>query len=180
MWSLSIRKYFKILVCIASCWSCGVDENNQDVNPSVQENEPVSTGQSLVNASAWRLDTPDDVCNQRPFREEFGGVELDTSVCSPITLVQPSQINVPSGAQIRIVAWHSQLASSDGMPGTGQLSIGANDTMIWSVMRPIPSSATIFEEVIEIGAAINAGDLITLNVRNHGANQWTLLHLESL
>ena len=157
-----------------------MDEKERDINPSVQENAPSNSGQSLVNANAWQLSTSDDTCNQRPFREEFGGVELDTSICSPITLVQPSQIDMPIGAQVRIVAWHSQLASSDGMPATGQLSIGVNDTMIWSVMRPIPSSATIFEEVIEILEPIDAGDLITLDVRNHGANQWTLLHLESL
>ena len=178
--SLVIKKTIQMLVCFVSFWSCGTDENDQAGTPSIQEGPSSGTPQSLVNPNEWRLHTSEDLCNERPFREELGGIELDTSVCSPITLVQPSLIDVPMGAQIRIVAWHSQLASADGSPATGQLSIGANGTMIWSVIRPIPSSATIFEEEVEIVDPINVGDPITLNVRNHGANQWTLLHLERL
>ena len=169
-----------MLICVVGFWSCGTDENDQAGTPSIEEVAPSGTPQSLVNPNEWRLHASEHLCNERPFREEFGGIELDTSVCSPITLVQPSQIDVPMGAQIRIVAWHSQLASADGAPATGQLSIGANGTTIWSMMRPIPSSATIFDEEVEIIESINVGDLITLNVRNHGANQWTLLHLERL
>lgn len=143
---------------------------------------------SLVNGEHWSFVSQDNdpyrtadentpPCTRIAFRPEYGGVELDTGICNHITLSQPASVAVAQGASVQVVGWHSTLASE--APGTGHMRLMFGDHEVWSIESMIPGPARSFDETFINPVELAPGDSVYLHVRNHGANTWNILRIET-
>ena len=148
-------------------------------------------GTAVVRGNAWvrtnfqptifqHEHNDDERCPGLPYREEYGGVEINTGRCHEITLSQPSLIAVSAGEKLRIIAWHSQLISEDPMPQTGTMMLAIGEQLIWTEQSPIPGAARSFDLVLQTQVDIAPGDPVRVHVHNHGANAWNLLSMEKV
>lgn len=120
-------------------------------------------------------------CSALAWREELGGIEIDTGTCAYVSLTQASPIDFGTGDTLEVAAWWQNLASVE--PATGHLAVLAGDDVLWEEHIEIPSSADVREHAFVSEWDVPAGTPITLHLHNHGANTWhfhhLLLHLES-
>ena len=149
-------------------------------------------GTALVEGQAWvrtryngvlfdhdhRIEDPE--CPGLPYREEYGGVEINTGRCDEITLTQPTLIPLKQGDRLRIIAWHSQLISEDPTPHEGAFMLAIGGQLVWSEHSPIPGPARSFDLILQTQVDIAAGEPVHLHVHNHGANAWNLLSIEKV
>jgi len=149
------------------------------------------TGTAVVSGDAWvrthfqptlfqHEHNEDEQCPGLPYREEYGGVEINTGRCHEITLTQPSLIAVSAGEKLRIIAWHSQLISEDTLPQTGTMMLAIGEQLVWAEQSPIPGEARSFDIILQTQVDIARGDPVRIHVHNHGANAWNLLSLEKV
>lgn len=154
---------------------------------------PPTIGTALVAGHAWVRTNfkpeifehdhehgEDGTCLGLPYREEYGGVEINTGRCHQITLTQPSLIAVNAGEDLRLIAWHSQLISEDPATHTGTMMLAIGENLLWRERSPIPGAARSFDLVLQSQVDIAPGDPVRLHVHNHGANAWNLLSIEKV
>ena len=138
----------------------------------------------LITGTDWRIAEADEdpylsmrderaPCTLTDFGEEYGGLEVSTTYCDYITLVQPLSEEIRPGDHLEIVVWHSPLVSET--PAEGEMSVSLLERSLWSQRLDIPSSAQSWHLTFKSELSASRGSLLTFHVRNHGANAYTLL-----
>ena len=198
-WLSQLTRYLCLAIFVLQMTGCVSERSSMDV----MDNEEIDAafpdgfapgprmGSALVVGDAWVRTTfqptvfehehdhdLDEDCPGLPYREEYGGVEINTGRCHQITLTQPSLIGVSAGERLRIIAWHSQLISEDSDTHTGTMMLAVGENLIWAERSPIPGAARSFDLVLQIQVDIAPGEPVRLHVHNHGANAWNLLSIE--
>lgn len=98
---------------------------------------------------------------------------IQTDFCSPITIVQPLAAAVEPGDHLCFRVWHDELWARE--PATGEIELRIDGTPLrdWSV--PIPGPRDVILDAWDAEAAIPAGAMVQLHLRNHGINSWNIL-----
>ncbi len=144
------------------------------------------TTTALVIGDGWRIavdhedifaDPADPIspCGQESFREEYGGVEVDTGLCEHVSLIQPLRAGLEVGDTLRIVGWHSDLFAPDLDPVTGRIALAVGPQVIWDASVDIPADPGTWDVQFESPVAASTDTPVTLHVRNNGANTWNIL-----
>jgi len=164
----------------------GVDTTATDSTPDAESKRP---GGPLVLGDDWRIARAEEdpfsdplstmrLCGQESYREEYGGIEVDTGLCEHISLSQPSLLRLEVGDPLRVVGWHSNLFASDLAPATGRIALAIGPQVVWEAMVSIPAEADAWDARFESPVSAPTGTPITLYVQNHGANTWNILSFE--
>jgi hypothetical protein len=142
-------------------------------------------GTPLVNGAAWLPSEADPVPDHRPegatcaatgWQEELGGIEIDTGPCPYAVFEQPLLVDLPAGAPIDVLAWHSDLVFEP--PAEGHFAIYVAGEPLYDVTVPIPSDADVFSTVVDAPIRLEAGAPVVLHLHNHGTNTWNVNRLE--
>lgn len=150
---------------------------------------PVDTGGlgPLVDPSAWvlDLDAPDPLADHRPddatcspanLDIEYGGIEIDTTACTYVQLVQPLLSPIEQDEPLHIVAWHQDLAALE--PAQAHLALLIDGQLLWEEFADIPSAAWSWDLTVPAPAAAQPGATVLLHLHNHGANTWNVAAFE--
>lgn len=138
---------------------------------------------AVIDAAAWLAVQPDPLdpsqtCAESATRLEEGLVEVDTTLCTHVTLSQPSLVRVREGDELDLFAFHSALSASE--PAQGRMALWIDDVLIWEALPPIPSSEVIYLETVESPQHFGRGATVQLHISNHGGNSWRFVSLDRL
>jgi len=123
------------------------------------------------------LERPEDaLCPLGSWYPEEGSLEVDTGLCSWLTVSQPAQTGLSCGDELAIIAWHTALSSAE--PGDGYAALFVGDKLLWEERVSIPSEAQIYDDSWGAEFTVEPGEPIYLHVHNHGANVWNFFSLE--
>ncbi len=156
---------------------CSVDAERQP--------DPVRSYASLVGAGDWRVVEPD----ADPFVTDPGAVprcstsgvrvesdpewlEIDTTVCSWVSLTGGARFEVALGEQLKLELSHFDLDAP--APATAELRLRLGDCDAWSGTIPIPSPADVRSYELASPCALPAGDAVWFHLHNHGQNSYQL------
>ena len=164
------------------------EDGDAQLTVDTLETETGSAG-ALVIGTDWRVAQADEdlfadgvapftPCDEDSYREEYGGVEVNTGRCEHISLLQPLRLALNTGDPLRVVGWHSNLFAPDLMPATGRIALAIGAQLVWETSVPIPADAATWDARFESPVTAPAGTPVSLHVRNHGANTWNILSFE--
>ncbi len=106
---------------------------------------------------------------------ERDALEVDTGICTFVTLQQPLLASIQRGDSIKLGLWHVQLSSEIAAEAVVELRTGTQT--LWSITIPLPARANYLEPRFSAPADAAAGVPLYFHVHNHGANSWYLLYL---
>lgn len=131
-----------------------------------------SDGWSITTAAEDPFDDrPDDpFCIPQAVAVEGPAVEIDTTQCSYVTLVQPTLVDVQACDVVRATLVHSPLIADEPAEAHFVFRFGGVD--LFDRRIPIPSDNQIFELEHVPDAPVPAGTPIHVHVHNHGSNNW--------
>ncbi|MCO4747002.1 MAG: hypothetical protein KC912_19550 [Proteobacteria bacterium] len=115
------------------------------------------------------------ICGAGGFREELGGVEVDTGICAYALLQHPLLEGFAAQDTLTINWWHSDLVAAE--PATGHLMLSVGEDILYEAEVDIPGDASAFLEDFEPGFDVEAGEPLVLHLHNHGFNTWNLFSL---
>ncbi len=144
---------------------------------------------ALVDAEAWEVmgagedpaaDRPEEVvCVEEAWSvETIGGeasLEVDTSLCNYITMVQPLLDDLVVGDRVTGRIWHQYLSATE--EAEAHLAYFLAGELAWEDWVPIPLDAGIVLPDFEIGVDAPAGTPLVLHLHNHGFNTWNVIDL---
>lgn len=105
-------------------------------------------------------------------------VEVDTGLCTWVTLEARARFDVARGQWLRLVVSHYDLSASAPGEGVLRLQLGACD--VWQKAVSIPNPAAVYDEELESPCAVEAGGTLVFHLHNHGQNTWQLQELAVL
>lgn len=105
-------------------------------------------------------------------------VEIDTGLCSWVTLEARARFDVARGQQLRLVVSHYDLSAI--APGEGVLRLQFGACEAWQKSVAIPNPAAVYSEELESPCAVEAGGTLFFHLHNHGQNTWQLQELAVL
>jgi hypothetical protein len=152
---------------------------------------PSESYQPLVLLSDWSSVSRDD----DPFVTDAGApppcvgpgfvverdtnwLEVDTGLCSWVTLKASAHSGVSQGQQLRLTVSHYDLNA--GAPAEADLALRFEDCDAWSTTIPIPSAANVDRQQFASPCALNEGAAVLFHLNNHGQNTYQLQDLSSL
>jgi hypothetical protein len=118
---------------------------------------------------------PEAVCGAGGFREELGGVEVDTGICAYAVLQHPLLESFDPRSAMQINWWHSDLVAAE--PATGHLLLTVGEDTLYEAEIDIPGDAAAYLEDFEPGFSAEVGEPVVLHLHNHGYNTWNLFSL---
>lgn len=121
---------------------------------------------------------PNKPCNDVAYKLEDGVIEIETGICSFITVSQPLKHNLRLGDKLKVIFWHLNLTAASSAEGYVGLSIGNDPIYVKKI--PIPASPEVYEEIITLKRNFSKGETLYFHIHNHGSNTWKLLSLEQL
>jgi hypothetical protein len=147
--------------------------------------DPAPQYSPLVALDAWQAVAPDedpfvvdrDVvpdCGAPGFRLEpdQAWLEIDTTVCSWVTVTSRARFDVESGQGLRIDVSHFDLDAA--APAQARLQLRLGDCEAWSKTIPIPSEANVMRDELVSRCALRENDPIWFHLQNHGQNTYQL------
>lgn len=148
-----------------------------------KEPEPVPQDLSLIDAEAWTLLAPSEdpwsdvadaeKCSPLGYGVEGTYFEIDTEQCPYGTFGQPALHGVAEGDEMTLVYWHLDLWSDkEGAQGHVAISIGGE--VFVDDLIDIPAEAEVHPIETVAPRDIEAGELITFHLHNHGYNNWSI------
>ena len=152
---------------------------------------PTPSYQPLVLLSDWSSVSRDEdpfvtdaaaapACVGPGFVVESGTnwLEVDTGLCSWVTLRASARSAVSSGQQLQLTVSHYDLNAA--MPAEADLALRFEDCDAWSTTIPIPSPAKVDKEQFASPCALSEGGTVLFHLNNHGQNTYQLQDLSSL
>jgi hypothetical protein len=112
------------------------------------------------------------------FFSEGDWIEIDTTVCSWVTMKAPALLPVEVGQELRIVVSHFDLAAL--APARAELRLLLGDCDAWQKSVAIPRMAAVYEERLASPCALSAGSAVQFHLHNHGQNNYQLQELAIL
>jgi hypothetical protein len=151
--------------------------------------EPQPSHQPLVTLDSWSgvardqdvfITDPDVVpsCVGAGFFVEDIWLEVDTTVCSWITLEGAARFAVEEGQELRLVVSHFDLVALE--PAQGELRLRLGDCDAWQKTVDIPRRAAVYSEPFASPCSLEAGGAVQFHLHNHGQNNWQLQELSIL
>jgi hypothetical protein len=146
--------------------------------------------QPLVSLNDWSSVSRDDdpfVTDAAPppcvgpgfvVERDSSWLEVDTGLCSWVTLRASAQSGVTSGQPLQLTVSHYDLNA--GAPAEADLALRFEDCDVWSTTIPIPSAANVDKEQFASPCALNEGGTVLFHLNNHGQNTYQLQDLSSL
>jgi hypothetical protein len=148
----------------------------------------VCRNKNLLDHSLWKQVSresdpyksmaPNKPCNDVAYKLEDGVIEVETGICSFLTVSQPLKTALKQGDKLKLVFWHLYLTAASSAEGYVGLSIG--DTSIYVKKIPIPADPVVYEETITLKRDFPKGETLYFHIHNHGSNTWKLLSLEQV
>jgi hypothetical protein len=111
-------------------------------------------------------------CPARAAVVEEGFIELDTKVCSWITVSAPARAGVRTGTALRMLFFHSALVADE--PSAAVVGVAVDGETLWQREIPIPSASAFEDVVVTVEHDVVSGAPMTFHVHNHGANSYRL------
>jgi hypothetical protein len=111
---------------------------------------------------------------------EDGLLEVATNDCNYFSVSQVIHVDLKPNSVITAGLIHDALVAFD-IPAMAHAAILINDVVIWEKNIMIPNAPQYYKidmTVRSLDLQIRAGDIITLHLHNHGANQWRWLNLK--
>lgn len=110
---------------------------------------------------------------------ESGTFEVRTGVCTRGWFQQPALADLIPGDEVELVFWHLALVS-EVAGEQGHVALFVGDALLYEHHVDIPSDPVAYTEQVAVGFAAEAGDVVTLHLHNHGANDWNVLRVDRL
>lgn len=153
------------------------------------EQAPPAEPAALLDLAGWEpaQESADPVPEHRPpevdcsalsWFVEANSLEVDTTFCNYLTLIQPLAAPVMEGDTLRWSHWHQDLFAAE--PAEGHLALSLGGDLVWEQDVPIPSEPDYHEVSWRSDRDFAAGDDIVLHLHNHGTNTWNIGLLELL
>ena len=145
---------------------------------------------SLIEPLAWDVQAKnrDVFINLRPAQVdcdrdrgwfvEDDGLEVRTEFCNWASLAQQALLELEAGTELQFAFSHSLL--NYNAPSTANLALSIGGTTVYEIAIDIPSESNLIKESIILPVAVNIGDPIEINIRNHGNNAYTIHSLEAI
>jgi hypothetical protein len=151
--------------------------------------EPQLGHEPLVTLDGWSgvarnqdefITDPDMVpsCVGAGFFVEDSWLEIDTTVCSWVTIEGAARFAVEEGQELRIIVSHFDLVALEPSRGDLRLRLGACDA--WQKSVAIPQQAAVYTEPFASPCSLAAGGAVQFHLHNHGQNNWQLQQLTVL
>jgi hypothetical protein len=151
--------------------------------------EPQPSHQLLVTIDEWSgvareqdefITDPDIVpsCLGAGFFVEDSWLEIDTTVCSWVTIEGAARFAVEEGQELRLVVSHFDLVALEPSQGELRLRLGGCDA--WQKSVGIPQPAAVYTEPFASPCSLEAGGAVRFHLHNHGQNNWQLQELTVL
>ncbi|MEE2750759.1 MAG: hypothetical protein VX519_04970 [Myxococcota bacterium] len=164
------------LLCAQGCEGAGEEP---ELRPEV----------GLIDAEAWEVvEASEDPASDRPEEvvcpeegwslETIGGepsLEVDTSLCNYIAMVQPLLHDLVVGDRVTGRIWHQYLSATE--EAEAHLAYFLAGELVWEEWVPIPMDAGIVLPDFEIDVDAPAGTPLGLHLHNHGFNTWNVIDL---
>jgi hypothetical protein len=151
--------------------------------------ESLLSHQPLVSIDDWSgvardqdefITEPDAVpsCVGAGFFVEDSWLEIDTTVCSWVTIEGAARFAVEEGQELRLVVSHFDLVALE--PSQGELRLRLGDCDAWQKSVAIPQPAAVDTEAFASPCSLEAGRAVRFHLHNHGQNNWQLQSLTIL
>jgi hypothetical protein len=151
--------------------------------------EPEPSYQPLVSIDGWSsvardqdqfITDPDVVpsCVGDGFFIENSWLEIDTTVCSWVTIEGAARFAVEEGQELRLVVSHFDLVALE--PSQGELKLRLGDCDAWQKSVAIPQPAAVYTETLAPPCSLEAGEAVQFHLHNHGQNNWQVQELTAL
>jgi hypothetical protein len=124
----------------------------------------------------YRSMAPPGECKDVAYKLEDGVIEVETGICSFLTVTQPLARDLPAGTKLHLIYWHLQLTAASS--AFGYFSLTMNDTEIHVNKIPIPSPPKVYDMTLTLKKDFKKGQPIYFHIHNHGSNSWKLLSLD--
>lgn len=124
---------------------------------------------------------PDGIapCPTRAAILEAGALEVDTTLCGWITLRAPARIRLGRGAEVEVFVFHQALSAPEPAQAVISVSAGEPPRELWRRDLAVPSASAFYDDVVELDEPIRPDESLFFHVHNHGANTYTLGHLQA-
>ena len=112
---------------------------------------------------------------------EDGLIEVSTQACNYFSVSQPLLYDLASSMIIKGGISHDVLTSLD-QPTQAHIALVMGQFILWETKVAIPSQAQYIPIEVHLedyDLSFSKGDLVTLHLHNHGANQWRWLPLKA-
>lgn len=110
-----------------------------------------------------------DSCKKAIPLIEPTSLEFNTEDCDYFVVGLPIIQNIQDDASLKILFWHSALASAE--PSEAHIALSIEGLLLWEVKPPIPSSSAVYQPTIS-GFTAAAGDILVIHLHNHGQNSY--------
>jgi hypothetical protein len=111
-------------------------------------------------------------CTGPGFVVEQQWLEIDTGLCSWVTLSAAARFPIEAGQRLRVSVSHFDLDAPSAAEGVARLWLGACEA--WSRTVLIPAPAAVYSDVFESPCSIAQGESVYFHLHNHGQNNWQL------
>ena len=99
-----------------------------------------------------------------------------TLFCNHLSVTQPTLTEIKTGETLRMKLWHSQLTAP--VDSAAHVLIGVGDLTLWEEIYPIPTlEGSLNTSYWDAPHDIPAGTPLFFHVRNHGANEYSLVEI---
>ena len=152
--------------------------------------DPGNEDRALSSPDLWTITdalipgvpTPaeDSFCSAEGYKAEQLGSAYVFSVltvfCNHLSVTQPTLTKIKTGETLRMKLWHSQLTAP--VDSTAHVFIGLGDLPLWEETYPIPTlEGSLTTSYWNAPHDIPAGTPLFFHVRNHGANEYSLVEI---
>lgn len=159
------------------------------VHDEMKSSEITCRTNSLLDHQLWKqvsrehdpyksMAPPNKPCDDVAYKLEDGVIEVETGICSFITVAQPLKHNLRLGDKLKVIFWHLYLTAASSAEGYVGLSIDSAPIYVKKI--PIPASPAVYEETITLKRNFSKGETLYFHIHNHGSNTWKLLSLEQI
>ena len=114
-------------------------------------------------------------CPASAVRMELDQLEILTDVCNYAVIGFELLVELPKAQIIDGLVLHSGLFSLE--EGGAHFAISIGDELFWSFEESIPSDAEFYYHEAPVAQHHNVGEVVTVHLHNHGANDWKIGYL---
>lgn len=125
---------------------------------------------------------PDDLdCSQLAVRAEEGSIEVQTELCSWVTLSQPTLGPVFADDRLDLLFFHNALAAPlEEVDPAATIELWLAGEPLWQTVVRMPHAAELHRPELTPGRDLAPGAELLLHIHNHGQNSYRLTHLQRL
>lgn len=101
---------------------------------------------------------------------EDEALEVDTGACNYLALGAPAGVSVPKGTRVTTRVSHFDLTANT--EATAHMALLVNSTVLWEDTFEVPGPARVLELDFDLPMDVEAGDMVSVHLHNHGQNTY--------